>query len=498
MSTLEEEKRKAVEILGAMTAVPAASPAAAPPPTPEELAAIAQEQLEIQLEREELNDELNTGIENIDDGNSLLEEQAPPSVTAINMDDWSKRRGAEVLELNPTIAERLESQFTPLESELIMADFYAAAFEGEVEFAKNPIDKGRSEFMKTMIQTPQFQELHASTYLDPFASTIASATFSAQYMAVFVGTKTAAEAAGDALKDAKSEVDEAKDICDGLGGGGIGGQGGNIDGKTRTKMIQKLMKRTKKSRALQQIASMAGRYRRAAQSFQRQKTVHGNDDMVGIKMGGEIEHLIPSELSLLVECEDLAMLRIIERTAMIREYAGIEKVAKGPIVVVVDESGSMSSNNNIYKAKAIALALYSVARAQKRFVCLVGFSGGTDGVYLSIGPEENKQDELLDWCEHFYSGGTTCDVPLRELPAKWDELGCPRGKTDMIVITDALLDVDDKTKRSFLAWKDQETCKVHSVIVGDRPGDLADVSDYVHEVKSLDLDCGAMEGVMSV
>ena len=44
-------------------------------------------------------------------------------------------------------------------------------------------------------------------------------------------------------------------------------------------------------------ATVAGRFRRVAQSKQRQKASHGLDDVVGVEPGGDIGRLLPNELA---------------------------------------------------------------------------------------------------------------------------------------------------------------------------------------------------------
>ena len=79
-----------------------------------------------------------------------------------------------------------------------------------------------------------------------------------------------------------------------------------------------------------------------AASRQRQKVAHGLDDVVGVEPGGDVGRLLPSELARLAvpELELDTLRRIVERQALCREHHAVEPVGKGPILVVVDESGA--------------------------------------------------------------------------------------------------------------------------------------------------------------
>ncbi len=152
----------------------------------------------------------------------------------------------------------------------------------------------------------------------------------------------------------------------------------------------------------------------------------------------------------------------------------------------------------IAEAKAIALALYWIARQQKRWTCLVGFSGGTEGNFCVMPPEEERQEELIEWLEHFYGNGTDMDVPLAVLPRRWEAIGAPRGKTDILMITDAICHVPEAMERDFNQWRKHENAKVTTIIIEADPGDLVRVSDRIHLVADLHVENDAVADVMTI
>jgi uncharacterized protein with von Willebrand factor type A (vWA) domain len=466
------------------------------------------------MSREELLDLLakptgDTAELDVDEGCASLTQ--PESPTALKLDDWSIRRGKEVL----SESERLRQTFELPEgeddpflsavgaAELATADFHGAAFEPDPKLAERPKNERISRYMKQLMNTPEFQALHAETQLDEVASEIAATQFAEQWVQLikkeepedeFQKDMQCLRAAGGALESAKSEVSDLRDAQAAFGlGQGAAGSPLTASG------LKDVFKRVQGSQQLKRICELAGRYRRFAQAQQRKKVLHGMDDVVGVVLAGDPGRILPHELVALAD-EDLeldAMRRLVEGQMMCRDYRGVESKAKGPIVVVVDESGSMCGEK-IYTAKAMALALYWVARQQRRYVCLVGFSGGEEGVYLPIPPNKPMQGELMEWLEHFYGGGTTLDVPLVELPKNWDALGCPEGKTDIICITDAIVHAPDSIVKSFLAWKAVKQVKMISLILESQPGDLAKVSDRTHTVRSLALDEAGVGEALSV
>ena len=304
----------------------------------------------------------------------------------------------------------------------------------------------------------------------------------------------AMNAANDATQAAGEEVDDLRDMQRACGSGE--GQGGSV------KDLRERFARIKDNPTLRAIMAMAGKYRRLAQAKQRQKTTHGRDDVVGIEFGADLGRIVPSELAQLADedLEWLALRRYTERAMLQREYRGIEHVAQGPIVVVVDESSSMRGDK-IEAAKALALALAWIAKHQKRWICLVAFSNDAAGRFLTMPPEKWDDNALLDWLAFFMAGGTTSEVPLATLPNKWTELGCPEGKTDIITITDGQLSVSDDRSHAFNVWKEAKQVKQYTLYLdlgGSEPGDMEKVSDVSWQVDDLDLGQDAIQQLMSI
>jgi uncharacterized protein with von Willebrand factor type A (vWA) domain len=93
-------------------------------------------------------------------------------------------------------------------------------------------------------------------------------------------------------------------------------------------------------------------------------------------------------------------------------------------------------------------------------------------------------------------------VPLHELPHIWWpqflSQGLQRGKTDIILITDAIVRVPHDMEQSFLAWKKREQVRCITMVLGGRAGDLVKVSDEVFELSRLGLDQEAVQRCLSL
>ena len=421
---------------------------------------------------------------------------ASESPTALEVDAWGLRRGRDLL----AESERLRKACT---DEFAAADFFTAGFEPDPELTGGCVDPRGHQFLAQLLDTPEYHALHADTRLDDTAAAIAAGHFAEQFAKLkkeeteeamggsapkvgedegdLAGEMAALRAVGKAVTEAKKEVDELRDAASAVGLGA--GEPGSNDPRA----VAEIYKRVRNDPGLRRISELAGRFRRVAASKQRQKVTHGLDDVVGVEPGGDVGRLLPSELARLAvpELELDTLRRIVERQALCREHHAVEPVGKGPILISVDESGSMEGSK-AHTAKALALALAWVARRQRRWAGLIAYSGGSGERLLALPPGRWDETALCDWLAAFIGGGSDLDVPVNELPRMYQEIGAPPGVTDVVMVTDARCRIPGELRERFVAWKKAARVRVTSLILDNPPGDLSAVSDEVHSVRSLD------------
>ncbi len=172
-------------------------------------------------------------------------------------------------------------------------------------------------------------------------------------------------------------------------------------------------------------------------------------------------------------------------------------MGKGPILVVVDESGSMDGAK-AHTAKALALALAWVARQQRRWCGLVAFSGKSGERLLALPLGRWDETALCDWLSAFIGHGSDLDLPIEEMPRMYKEIGAPPGVTDVVMVTDARARIPADLRDRFLAWKQAAKARVVALVIDNPAGDLAAVSDEVHAVRSLDPAGTAVGRVLSL
>ena len=437
------------------------------------------------------------------DGSGAPAPEASP--TALAVDAWGLRRGRDLV----AESDRLRACGT---DDHAAADFFCAAFDPDPVLNAACADPVRHSFVARLLDAPEYRALHADTRLDDTAAAIAAVHFAEQFArlkeaapepdgrehAVGGGAEFAAEvaalrAAGAALSAARAEVDELRDATLALGMG----PGGS--GSTDPRAVAELFRRVRADPTLRRVCELAGRFRRVARSKQRLKVAHGLDDVVGVEPGGEVARLLPFELARLMvpELELDALRRIAERQALCRAHSAVEPVGKGPVLVVVDESGSMEGAK-VHTAKALALALAWVARHQRRWCGLIAYSGNTGERLLALPPARWDERALCGWLCAFIGGGSALDVPIDELPRMYREIGAPVGGTDLVIVTDAQCVVPARSAERFRAWKQQARVRATALVIGSDPGALAELCEEVHRVPALDPAAEAVGRVLAL
>ncbi len=431
------------------------------------------------------------------------------SLTALEVDEWGLRRGRDLVDES----ERLQNSGTDA---FAAADFFTAAFEPAPRLAEGCADPRRHQFLAQLLDTPEYRALHVQTQLDDTAASIAAGHFAEQFSQLEKedvrekpgGSPSTGNASGDtdlaravsalravgrAVTEAEKEVSELHESAAALG------MGPGEPGSNDPKAIAALFRRVRSNPHLKRICELAGRFRRVAQGKQRRKVRHGRDDVVGVEFGSDLGRLLPSELVKFVvpELELDTLRRLAERQLLCRQVRAVEPVGRGPVLVCADESGSMQGPK-AHAAKALALALAWVARRQRRWVGLCAYSGDSGERLLALPPTRWDESAVCDWLTAFIGGGSDIDVPVRELPRMYREVGAPAGKTDVVMITDCQCRLPVAVRDAFNAWKTSVSARVLTLVVGDTPGDLGHVSDEIFRVSALDPSGDAIGRILSL
>jgi len=295
-------------------------------------------------------------------------------------------------------------------------------------------------------------------------------------MAAVVAENLAAAREGDALDKLKArqamrrgieqverEKEEADSLFPLLGGGGT--MSGDDD--RSTPQTVKCARMFKDDYRLKRILEIAGRLYRAHKEKRAARDTGGHE-VVGVTTGADLPKLLPSQWAM---PDEVLFKNLLERSALQYQTRDTTPKAKGPIVVMVDESGSMDGQNIIW-AKGVALALLAAAMEEKRGFTLVAY-GATAYVELACKPGERpSQARLLEAMRSFMDSGRT----------NWDagftvsRGACVESRADIVHITDGASDVRDA--KEFSDWRAANGVTCYGVSIGCHvTPTLASVSD---------------------
>lgn len=302
-------------------------------------------------------------------------------------------------------------------------------------------------------------------------------------------------------------------------GFGIGGEIGNPK-KINIATINHYFQMIKNNKALMDICDMLGKSKEEEKETYKEKitelvsysytqtmpTKRYKEEISGVKLGNDLENLLPQEFALLndPDLEIFFDLKFVENRLFCFEKHGyisyaqekwreiereIEKERskeideqKGPIIICVDTSGSMNGNPEIV-AKALTLMLAARARKEKRACFLINFSSSVDTMDLS----NSKGITLLNnFLEMSFGGGTDVDIALKEGLKQMDKNNYK--KADLIAISDGCFMMSDNTIQNKINQKRKEENKFYLLDVDGNFGvkDLFD-KHWVYNANSKSL-----------
>jgi uncharacterized protein with von Willebrand factor type A (vWA) domain len=213
--------------------------------------------------------------------------------------------------------------------------------------------------------------------------------------------------------------------------------------------------------------------------YEVQKTdINSREEITGITLGNDLENLIPQELSYLTD-PDISILfdlKFVENRLMCFEKQGVQTTweeelkeeekqvniydKKGPIIICVDTSGSMSGAPETI-AKAFTLLLSTQAANQKRPCYLINFGTGIETTDLQ--PPKCMKD-LIQFLKKSFHGGTDVAPALYEAVHKMANENY--SKADLLVISDFVLSIIDGDLRKTVQEQKLKDNRFYALSIG--------------------------------
>lgn len=247
--------------------------------------------------------------------------------------------------------------------------------------------------------------------------------------------------------------------------------------------------------SLEQIGKIVLRPRQKAREVQGER----GPEIRGIERSSEVSRMLASEAALLVHpvlrqlwrarWAEQALLtyrapgvftkRIQEMQAFEDGHAHEERRAeRGPVLVVLDTSGSMCSCENI--AKATVAQIVGVCFVEQRPCYLYNFSGPGDLAEQELSFDGDGLARMLMFLSASFHGGTEIDEAMRRA-CKRIESG-PYRQADLVVISDGCFILGDHVKGAIQSMRERSAARIHGICVGTGQGFDGIGCDSFHEV----------------
>lgn len=264
------------------------------------------------------------------------------------------------------------------------------------------------------------------------------------------------------------------------------------DSFTKLPYQQKLeaFEKLRSSSKMRDMADMLGHFKAMASNHQATRIKKDMSSLQKTKLSNEIHNAIPSEILKLCD-DDMEMMflqKAVSHSLETFEYEDDTEDIKGPIVICIDESGSMGGAREIW-AKACALAVVHQAKLERRSVYVIHFSNvkNSESQHVNVFPKDKDLDvnEVVDMAEHFYNGGTCFKQPIEKL------MKCIDSETDFIradglFITDGECRMDKSFLDNFKKWKKKNNVKLYGVHIGGWGGDgMTSFCNKVYPIQDL-------------
>jgi len=226
------------------------------------------------------------------------------------------------------------------------------------------------------------------------------------------------------------------------------------------------------------IAQLAGRMFDALEYSRKRVESEDPQEIKSTTIGGDVPRLLPSELAKMSNgrTADVTSMKVLKKQAQQFRMKGERSKSRGPLVIALDESGSMhdavvgARGRNCW-AKACAIALTRVAWNENRPVRVVHFAQGC--VVQDIPRDDH--DALWEMARSFLSGGTDFTSAFeksREVVGDLESQGFKGA--DIVLVSDGV-DRNHEGHDREIDRMDEDGVQLWTVAIGESIGPTAPV-----------------------
>lgn len=255
-----------------------------------------------------------------------------------------------------------------------------------------------------------------------------------------------------------------------------------------------LAQRLRTSR-LVEFVQLIGQFRRVQRAESRKRVKDVASEMHGVILSNNLARLTTEEMLNLAHptTEMLMWKRFADGQLLTHDVRGRERKGQGPIVVVCDESGSMTAKDvaggsREAWSKALALAMLDQAAHRRRDFVYIGFSSTNQQHIIEFPGGQRDLQKVLTMTEHFFGGGTNFEQPLTRALDVVEGRG-HKPRPDIVFMTDDEYRGRDLDPAFMARWnraKQTYSIRCHGIAIGcSVSGSLDAVSDNVRAITTL-------------
>lgn len=294
------------------------------------------------------------------------------------------------------------------------------------------------------------------------------------------------------LTQLKQELEVIKQLSQQLEqlGFGIGDDIGNLTPQDIEEMKRWLNYLTQDKNA-QQIAELLGKMRQIEQSEKIEQVkqtvytkspqidVNSREEIIGLRLGKDLEYVLPSELALMADEETSILfdLKFLESKLMCFELQGMtycdatteiiveqksqEDEKPGPMILCVDTSDSMNGfPENI--AKAMALFLGTKAKSENRPCFIINFSTRIETFEIM---DKTGIPNLIAFLRQSFHGGTDAAPAMHHALKMMEQKNYQ--KADLLMISDFVMNSLPEDLLSAIAIQREAGNQFNSLVIGN-------------------------------
>lgn len=329
----------------------------------------------------------------------------------------------------------------------VSEEMKSAAREADEAQKRAEDSKNYAEALVDSDESADDEDIAAANSAAEMAAQQAAAAQSKLVRLVAENGKEISKAVAVGMEKATTSAKAMKVLCDTFGEGTVDPGTGNIS--ERIEIANRIAK-SGGGASFRQFLELLGRLIRSSREAEVTKTRHNSGAIVDVTLGDDLSSALDMDVLEFVDPDlhNLSLLKIHDGSLMEYECESQMPKNRGDIILLVDESGSMSGQRDA-ESKAFVLAAVSLGIRQKRNVRVMMFQHTVTAEY-SFGSKKSgnvstaqQLVELRKMVSRGSGGGTSFDAPLNR--AIDTATASERDEADVLLITDGACKVDRKT-----------------------------------------------------